>query len=223
MTELTIPFWLTSGWIARRAELPAWLKSQHIQPRWIDEEIIVSSTPAAEEPISPTVFFFKWPREVGVESLFLQQAAREIAAGDRRMILLSVIHPQGCRVVLLGSPAAVGMYNLMPQAYLTDWLALPPAAEEVPILSVLETMWTKRTKKPAQVKCLSLLLPGKRPTKAETVFKNAAWVKPEQPAEGGIGAAHALVQALLEKKQGNALLAEFDERQQLFSCWIEGV
>lgn len=223
MTELTVPFWLAGGWVADRSQLPDWLKSQHIQPRWIDEEIFLSSQAEPAAPLITPALFFQWPRALAAESQVLQQAAREIAGGERRMILLSVLHPEGCRLVVLCSPAAVGMYNLMPLAYVTDWLALPSAAQDSPVLSLLETVWARRERKVAQVKGLSLLQPGKRPVKGETAFKSAAWISPEHPAEEGIGAAQALVEALIAKKQGNALLAEYDERQQLFSCWIEAV
>ncbi len=223
MTELTVPFWLAGGWVADRAQLPDWLKSRHIQPRWIDEEILLSAQTGPTTPLIAPALFFQWPRALAAESQVLQQAAREIAVGERRMVLLSVLHPEGCRLAVLCSPAAVGMYNLMPLAYVTDWLTLPSSAQDSPVLSLLETVWARRERKVAQVKELSLLLPGKRPVKGETAFKNAAWVSPEQSVEGGIGAAQALVEALIAKKQGNALLVEYDERQQLFSCWIEAV
>jgi len=228
MAELTIPFWLTSGVLADSQSINDWLKSERVQPRWIDEVIRITDNGAEDSlkvsGIGVGVPQFNWASGQYSEHLFLQAACREIEVGERRLILL-LSDSGGQRVgVLLASPSAVGMYNLMPQAYLEEFFSLRLPDAEVNVLEILSSELLKKGRKAAQVKALLLVqAQAKRPVKAETDFSGAAWVKQVNPAAGAISACRDLVQVLMEKKQANGLAVEVAADRQLFATWIERI
>ena len=228
MAELTIPFWLTSSVLADSQSINDWLKSERVQPRWIDEVIRITDNGAEDSLIVSGIGVgvpqINWASRLYSEHLFLQAACREIEVGERRLILL-LSDSGGQRAgVLLASPSAVGMYNLMPQAYLEELFSLRLPDADAQVLEILSSELLKKERKAAQVKALLLVqAQAKRPVKAETDFSGAAWVKPVNPAAGSLSACHDLVQALMGKKQANGLAVEVAADRQLFATWIERI
>jgi hypothetical protein len=228
MVELTVPFWLTSAVLADDQSVNDWLKSQRIQARWIDEIVRISGSGSegalAVDGIGESVSQLLWPRELYSESLYFQSACREIAVDDRRMILLLADSGQQRTAVLLAAPAAVGMYNLMPQAYVEEFMAPRLSADAGELMTWLDSFLLKHEKKPTQVKELLLVQSiGRRPVKAETAFSAAGWVKTANAQAGALSACHDLVQALLTRQQSNGLAVEVAADRQLFINWIERV
>jgi len=218
-----MPFWLTSAILSPGETVEGWLTAQHIRPRWIDEIIQIDADAGKETlSISGIVAEVPWLHSRAgqvSEHFVLQGACREIAVGDRRMILLISLPA----VVLLVAPAAVGMYNLFPQAYVEEFFNQKRAAADVPVLEYLEALLQKKQRKAAQLDGLLLVQAGgKRPVKAETAFSGAAWVKPPELL-GALAGCHELVQALLQKKRGDGLAVEVTADQNLWATWIERV
>jgi len=228
MVEMTVPFWLASTVLPESTTINAWLKTQGVQPRWIDEVIRLVETGTENDlglvGLEATVPEFYWTRDQTNEQLIFQAACREIAVDDRNLILLLSSQARQTTAVLLASPPAVGMYNLMPLAYVEEQLSLRIPSADAAILPILETALLKKQKKVSQVKELLLVqAAGKRPVKAETAFASAGWVKPQNPVAGALNACHELVQVLVQKKLANGLAVELAAAQQLFATWIECV
>ena len=228
MVEMTLPFWLDSTVLSATETVNAWLKTRHFQPRWIDEVIYIEETGSELEVdltgIEPNVPEFHWTWSQTNEQLIFQAACREIAVDDRNLILLLSSQAQQTTVVLLASPAAVGMYNLMPMAYVEDLIGLRISSGQAEVFKALEAALLKRQRKPVQLKQLLLVSEnGKRPVKAETPFASAGWVKSQNPAAGALTACHELIGTLVQKLQTNGLAVELTTAGQLFATWIERV
>jgi hypothetical protein len=228
MVELTTPFWLASTVLTETQTVNDWLKSQRIQPRWIDEVIRICN-PAGAEALAVTginedVPQLQWPGGLYSESHYLQTACREIAVTNRQMILLLSDSGHQRTAVILAAPAAVGMYNLLPQTYVEELSSSRLPEVEADLLSSLDQILLKKQKKTVQVKELLLIQPsGKRPVKSETTFSSAGWVKETNPDAGTMAACHNLVQTLLKKQQSNGLAVDMTADRQLYLIWIERV
>lgn len=228
MTEMTIPFWLASAVLPRSETVTGWLKSQRLQPRWIDEVIRLTESGPENDldliGLEPNVPEFRWNSDQVNEQFIFHAACREVAVDDRNLILLLSGQSRQTTAVLLASPAAVGMYNLIPEAYVEELISLRLPGTEVELFPILESALLKKQRKPAQLKAICLVnAAGKRPVKAETAFASAGWVKPQNPAAGALAACHELVGALAQKELTNGLAAEVTAAGQLFATWIERV
>jgi hypothetical protein len=224
MPELTLPFWLESTVLPESETINDWLKTCRVQPRWIDEVIRVSTDTAAPSPVAldglePSTLQLEWPLGWNSEHSLLQAACREISVGDRRLILLLAQQT----AVLLAAPAVIGMYNLMPLAYVDELFSVHMPAPEMALLDFLDALLQKKQRKSSQVNQLLLVQhDAKRPVKTNTGFEGAGWVKSQLPG-GALTAAHELVQSLAQKKQVNGLAVEVGAEQNLFATWIERV
>ena len=228
MVEMTIPFWLTSAVLLRSETVAGWLKSQRVQPRWIDEVIRLSESDVENgldlTGLEPNVPEFRWNSDQVSEQFMFHAACREVAVDDRNLILLLSSQAWQTTAVLLASPAAVGMYNLIPMAYVEELISLRLPGAEAELFPILESALLKKQRKPAQLKeILMVSAAGKRPVKAETAFASAGWVRPQNPAAGALAACHELVGALAQKEQANGLAVELTAAGQLFATWIERV
>jgi hypothetical protein len=226
MAEMTLPFWLTSAVLEETQTVNDWLKAQRVQPRWIDEVIHICDPRTAPaltlSGLEKSTPQFNWPEQVQSDFFYLQAACREIAVGERRLILLLSGSGLQRTAVLLASPSAAGMYNLMPLAYVEELSCFHVDDSEPDLLQTLENALTAKEKKAAQVKDLLLLqTDGKRPVKSESAFSGASWVKVSHPAAGSLAACHDLVQQLATKKHSNGLAAELSTDRHLYLTWIE--
>jgi hypothetical protein len=228
MVELTIPFWLASGVLSETESINSWLKTQKVQPRWIDE-VIRFTQPGLENEIvltgiEPSALQFNWSASQLSDYQLLQAACREITMGDRSLALLLSCRNHQRTAVLLAAPAAVGMYNLVPLAYVEESFTLQIPSSDMDLLAALEIAIIKKGKKAEQLKeLLWLQNEGKRPVKSNTAFVSAQWLNLQSRPAGILPACHELVQALLQKKQVNGLAVEVDASQHLFATWIEHI
>ena len=225
MTDFLTPFWLASSLLEENQSILDWLKTQRIQARWIDEVIFLGApTDSGQIPgVKEEVLLTTWKDPDLSEQYFLHQACRELALNERNLILLVSTRNQIRTVVLLASPGAVGMYNLLPQAYLTDWLQFKVPAESLELLAVIESALERKHKKAPAVKELLLVQSdGKRPVKSGSGFAGAGWV-PVVKGAGMLAQCHSLVAALTEKQQTNGMAVDIDPDRNLFLTWIERV
>lgn len=222
MAELTIPFWLASAEIRDGISVNDWLRSRHIQLRWIDELLQITEKKIPVEGIDPSVPQFIWPAGQITDFYFLQSACREIALGEKRLILILSARHEVTTAVLLAAPAAVGMYNLIPQAYVEDWF-YSVLSDPANLFDFLERSLVKVQRKPSEVDDLLLLMDGKRPIKTKTNFEHSAWVKPEEVVSGTLQACHELVQRLIGKKHSNGLAVEVTQDKKCYTAWFERI
>ncbi|MHC1740309.1 MAG: hypothetical protein AB9897_04275 [Anaerolineaceae bacterium] len=227
MVELTVPFWLTSAILPETETVSEWLRSQRVQPRWIDEVVCMTYTQDGNDSIVPNLAVdalqFIWPIGTHSEQYFLQSACREISVKDRRLILLLSKQREQTATVLLASPETVGMYNLMPLAYVEGLISTHLPSPNIEFFEFIDSTLLAKGKKVNQVKQLWVQTDDKRPTKTETPFASAAWVKTEREKAGSLAGCHGVVQALIQKNQSNGLAIEVDAYRQLFATWIERV
>jgi hypothetical protein len=204
MVELTIPFWFASCVLSETESINSWLKTQKVQPRWIDEVIRVTE-PGLESGFALT----------GIESSALQFGWSAGQFSDHKLLQAA------CREI---APTAVGMYNLVPLAYVEELFTLQIPSSDMDLLAALEIAIIKKGKKAEQLKeLLWLQNEGKRPVKSNTAFTAAQWVSLQGRPAGILPACHELVQVLLQKKQVNGLAVEVDASQHLFATWIERI
>jgi hypothetical protein len=228
MVELTIPFWFASCVLSETESINSWLKTQKVQPRWIDEVIRVTE-PGLESGfaltgIESSALQFGWSAGQFSDHKLLQAACREIAMGERSLALLLSCRNHQRTAVLLAAPTAVGMYNLVPLAYVEELFTLQIPSSDMDLLAALEIAIIKKGKKAEQLKeLLWLQNEGKRPVKSNTAFTAAQWVSLQGRPAGILPACHELVQVLLQKKQVNGLAVEVDASQHLFATWIERI
>lgn len=219
MTEITIPFWLNSKVLTTNDTVESWLQANHIRPRWVDEVIQMGEQPVTLADLPTEVPWLRSPMGPIAENSTFQAACREIAVGERHLILLVALPA----IVLLASPGAVGMYNLFPQAYIDGLFCMKANVSTESDWALLETALLKKECKAGQIsELLWLQEDGRRPIKAGTAFASATWVKPD-PSRTMLASCHEVVQSLILKKQTNGLVVEIDVENILFATWIERV
>lgn len=86
-----------------------------IRPRWLDQVHLLGeeSTPLPPEVTSPV---YCWPCDASQDHAFFHLCQRSLLSGEVDLVLLAR-DESAC--ALLGSPVAVGRYNLLPHARLT--------------------------------------------------------------------------------------------------------
>jgi hypothetical protein len=226
MTETTIPFWQTSGVLTEEQSINDWLQAQHILPRWLDEVVWIYENNSTEmiaiTGLKPETIQMNWRSPAFSELYFLHCACREIALGERRLVLLISIRVKRVTAVILAAPAAVGMYNLFPEVYIDDLIQSVVPGED--IMEELDKSLLKKGRKPSSTKLFCLNTPGrKRPSKTGTNFSGAGWVKPEGEDWGTLEACHEVIHSMKTKQQKNGLVAEVTMDQLLFATWFETV
>lgn len=226
MTEITIPFWLASAVLTNDQTVENWLQTQHIRARWIDEVVWIfegkENSSCSIANLNVEAVQTKWSNPPVSEQYFLHCACREIALGERQLVLLLSIRSQTTTAVLLAGPGAAGMYNLMPQAYIEELFQFPGG--ETALLTRLDQVVAEKKRKSSTIKELSLArVDGKRPTKTGTPFAGATWVNPQQESLGSLAACHEMVDALIEKQQNIGLAVEETAEHLVFAAWIERV
>ena len=227
MTELTTPFWLASAVLTGGQTVNDWLRSQRVQARWIDEVIQIrdaSMERSVVAGISADVPQMDWADTQISEQYFIHTACREIATGERRLILLLSKKEKFSTALLLAAPAAVGMYNLMPLAYLEELFEFVVPANDADVLTLLDSALEKKQRKASSLKAFGFLqASGKRPVKADTAFANSLWVKPTEGTSGSLAACHEMAQILTQKRLSSGLSVEVAANQILFATWMERV
>ncbi len=226
MAELTQPFLLAGTILNTDASITDWLRTVHIQPRWLDEMIVVSSTSDLHlkelNGLPTTSLIYRWTEWHQSELYFLHQACREIRTGEKRMILLVSESTEATSALVLSSPAAIGIYNQIPLAYLDNQFSQHLENPNQDLLSTLESILEKADKKPQLLDSLSID-PGKqkRPVKNKTAFESATWTKSTNLRSGTISACLDVLNSLIDNKKKNGLVAEMDSAQNLYGIWIE--
>lgn len=226
MTEITLPFWQASAVLNKDQTVENWLQSEHIRARWIDEVVWIidegTDTTSSISGLKQDAVQTKWIKPTISEQYFLHGACREIALGERQLVLLLSVRTGHKTAVLLAGPVAAGMYNLMPQAYIEEWFQF--SGDETALLTHLDQALAGKKRKSSAIKALALLqADGKRPSKTDTPFAGATWVKMQDPGEGPLAVCHELVTALIEKQQKNGLAVEETTDKAVYATWIERI
>jgi len=100
------------------------LRQANLRPQRVDQVYWIGKDDFQSRPGGP--YRQTWAEQEGLAHLLLQQAARTVLAGDAHIVLVG---ETGKGAVLLASPEAVGVYNLMPHAVIGDRLAAPDGAD----------------------------------------------------------------------------------------------
>lgn len=228
MPELIQPFILAAGTLNESSTLESWLKSMQVQPRWLDEIIVVSSAAqirfkslAGADAATLIYCWSSWQRS---EHYLIQQASREIATGERRLILLVSEGQTATSALLLAAPAVIGYYNQLPQAYLQHLFVTHLTATEPDLLAETATQVQVAGRKPEEIHVLSLN-PGtqRKPGKSGTPFEPAGWVKFASGQTDAIAAMGDTLTSLSPAKKKNGLVVELDGENNLYGIWIEKV
>lgn len=226
MAELTTPFLLAGASLEPNASLSDWLRSVHIQPRWLDEVVVVSpyvslrSTGLAEA--KPNLLTYRWPGWKQSQHFLLQQACREIGCGERRLILLLSESEAVTTALVLAAPAAIGIYNQIPLAYLDAWFALHIENTGASLFDALSEPLKKAEKKPQQLHTLFLTAGRmKKPVKSGTDYASATWTKPTSEPANAISACLDVLNTLTSSGKKNGLAVEVDDSPNLYGVWIE--
>lgn len=228
MADLSLPFWLASTRLEKSASIPDWLKSIHLQTRWFDEIIFIPANRETQFPRLPggndqAIYRSTNQGEDGLR--ILHDACREIITGDRHMTLLICETLEATLPIILVSPAAAGIYNLSPIAYMDARLAFHLPEKEANLLMLLQDKLKKKEKSPSQLDLLAFRSRSyKQPVKSETPFEKAAWLKAEN-GEGltGLTACHDLVAGLISKNKKNGLVVEVSDEANVSAIWIERI
>jgi hypothetical protein len=226
MAELTQPFLLAGKRLSNGDSIPDWLRAEHIQTRWLDECILLSESSeflCSELPgLPPSSLTYRWPGWKQSQQYFLHQACREISTGEQRMILLVNESSTFSEAMVISSPAAIGMYNQIPLAYLEIPFAQHLDQTNLYILPLIESILLKAEKKPQDLNTL-LIQPGKmkKPVKKDTSFESASWTKPKDAPFSTITACLDVVDSLAVLKKKNGLVVEVDAAENLYGLWIE--
>ncbi len=228
MPELTQPFLLAAAHIPQDQSLDSWLKSLHIQPRWLDEIIVLSADAHLRFTDLPgadaAVLLYPWPNWQRSELFAVQQSFREIATGERRLILLISEAERTSSVLLLAAPAVIGYYNQVPQAYLNHLFVQHLSATENDLLALLENQLTSAGRKPEELHTLSLQAKTqKRPGKSGSRFASATWAKSATPESGALAALVDVIHSLNQTHKKNGLVADLDSEGNLYGVWVERV
>lgn len=228
MPELIQPFILAAGTLNESSTLESWLKSMQVQPRWLDEIIVVS----AADPIrfiglpgaDAATLVYSWPAWQRSEHYLIQQASREIATGERRLILLVSEAENATSALLLAAPAVIGYYNQLPQAYLQHLFVTHLTTSEPDLLAETATQVQAAGRKAEEIHTLSLnAFNLKKPGKSGTAFESAGWVKSASGQPGAIAAMGDALASLSPAKKKNGLVLELDGEYNLYGIWIEKV
>lgn len=230
MADLVQPFWLASARMESAADLPGWLKSIHIQPRWLDEIITVTAGAPIDHSglagLQESILIHQNSDWKAARLPILHDACRKIETGDSEMILLAATSSAGLTGVILCSPVKVGMYNMIPLAYTGTRLALHISDKEANLPGLMDAALKQEDHKASEVNYLSFTsVACKRPVKTESPFAQAVWVKQEKStADCAISACHDLVTAVsTAKKKKQGLAVEVDHNLDLYTAWIEGL
>lgn len=228
MPELIQPFMLAAGTLNESSALESWLKSMQVQPRWLDEIIVVSSSDQISfnglAGADAATLVYCWPSWQRSEHYLIQQASREIATGERRLILLVSECETASSVLLLAAPAVIGYYNQLPQAYLQHLFVTHLTDAEPDLLTETAKQIQSAGRKPEEIHML-WLNPGKqkKPGKSGTPFESAGWVKSASGQSGPIAAMGDTLLSLSPAKKKNGLVVELDDENALYGIWIEKV
>jgi len=225
MAEITQPFWLASATLDASASVADWLRSVRVQPRWLEEIVVFSSAQIRFDKIEgcrPSTLVYRWPDWQISQHLLLHQACREISLGERRLILLLAEAPTSTTVLLLGAPAAVGLYNLDPLASAAPFLSEHLENADVNLLEEIEPRLKKLDKKPSELNTM-LISPGpcKKPVKSQTPFAPATWTKSLSNNEQAFESCQNVLAALTQTGKKNGLALEVDMDLNLYATWIE--
>lgn len=228
MPELIQPFILAAGTLAEDSTLETWLKTTQVQPRWLDEIVVVSFSAELRFNHLPGAdagtLVYTWPAWQRSEHYLIQQASREIATGERRLILLVSEGENSTSALLLAAPAVIGYYNQLPQAYLQHLFVTHPSAQEIDLLAETATQIQAADRKPEEIHALSLsVFNQKKPGKSGTPFESAGWVKSASGQPGAIAAMGDTLASLAPGKKKNGLVLELDGERNLYGIWIEKV
>jgi len=228
MPELIQPFILAAGTLDNGTSLNSWLNATHIQPRWLDEIIVVSSSAELRFNHLPgadaATLVYGWPAWPRSEHYLIQQASREIATGERRLILLVSEVDNATSALLLAAPAVIGYYNQLPKAYLQHLFVTHLTAAEPDLLAETVIQVQAAGRKAEEIHTLSLhAFNQKKPGKIGTPFESAGWVKSALPQPGAIAAMGDTLASLSPAKKKNGLVLELDGEHNLYGIWIEKV
>ncbi len=229
MADLPPAFWLASARLDSASEIAGWLKSVHVQLRWLDEVVIIS-----EEPIPPTLDlpglegstlvtrFNGWAKS---QQPLLHDACRKTANGEKEIILVVSQTANIATAALVGSPVVVGRYNLIPAAYLENRLSFHLPDQNADLLETIQSRLIKSGRSAAELNLLAFQSSaGKRPVKSATPFAGAAWLNRESGADrNALAVTHDLVTSLSGSKKKNGLIIEIDSDYDLFATWVEAV
>jgi hypothetical protein len=228
MADLAPAFWLASARLDSVAALPGWLKSVHVQPRWLDEIVTVSIDQTIEAisiaGLDDAVLVSRlenWPKSL---QPLLHDACRKTANSEKDLILLVSQSTAGVTAALVSSPVVVGKYNLMPLAYLENRLSFHFPGKEDGLLDSIQIKLQKAERSAAELKLLAFHSPVcKRPVKSETPFTGAAWLSQVAGADRGtLAMGHDLATTLTAKKK-HGLIVEIDNDRDLYATWMEAV
>jgi hypothetical protein len=228
MPELIQPFILAAGTLAEDSTLETWLKTTQVQPRWLDEIVVASSSAELRFNHLPGAdagtLVYSWPAWQRSEHYLIQQASREIATGERRLILLVSEGENSTSALLLAAPAVIGYYNQLPQAYLQHLFVTHLISAEPDLLAETATQVLAADRKPEEIHALSLnVFNQKKPGKSGTPFESAGWVKSASGQPGAIAAMGDTLASLAPGKKKNGLVLELDGERNLYGIWIEKV
>lgn len=229
MADLPPAFWLASARLDSASEVTGWLKSVHVQPRWLDEVVIVS-----EEPVTSTLdlpglegstlvtHFDGWTKS---QQPLLHDACRKTSIGEKEIVLIISQTADAASVALVCSPVVVGRYNLIPAAYLEDRLSFHLPDPNADLLETVQARLIKSGRSASEQNLLAFqTCSGKRPVKSATPFAGAAWLNREPGADrNAIAVTNDLVAALSNGKKKNGLIIEIDSDHDLFATWVEAV
>lgn len=228
MPELIQPFILAAGTLADGSTLETWLKTSQVQPRWVDEIIVVSETDQIRfnglSGADAATLIYVWPSWQRSELYLIHQASREIATGERRLILLVSECETSTSALLMAAPAVIGYYNQLPQAYLQHLFVTHLSTAEPDLLAETATQVQAAGRKPEEIHALSLsVFNQKKPGKSGTAFESAGWVKSAPGQTGAIAAMGDTLSSLSPAKKKNGLVLELDGEHNLYGIWFEKV
>ena len=229
MADLAPAFWLASARLDSASEIAGWLKSVHVQPRWLDEVVMISDEPAAPildlpglEGSTLVTRFNAWTKS---QQPLLHDTCRKTANGEKEIILVISRTAEAASAALVCSPVVVGRYNLIPAAYLEDRLSFHLPEQKADLLETVLSKLVKSGRSAAELNLLAFQSStSKRPVKSATPFAGAAWLNREPGADRNtLAVTHDLVTALSIGKKKNGLIVEIDSDDDLFATWVEAV
>lgn len=229
MADLSPAFWLASARLDSLSALEGWLKSIHVQPRWLDEILLISSEASIPSPdlagLEQTTLISRFPAWMRSQQPLIHDASRKAANGEKDIILLIAQGEVGFTAALISSPAVIGRYNLIPQAYLEYRLSFHLNDKDEALLELIQTALQKNGKSAAALNLFAFHSQrSKRPVKSATPFAGAAWLNQEEGVDrSALSMMHDLATALAASKKKNGLVVEIDAENDLFSTWLEAV
>lgn len=229
MADLSPAFWLASVRLDSLSALEGWLKSIHVQPRWLDEILLISSEASIPSPdlagLEQTTLISRFPAWMRSQQPLIHDASRKAANGEKDIILLIAQGEVGFTAALISSPAVIGRYNLIPQAYLEYRLSFHLNDKDEALLELIQTALQKNGKSAAALNLFAFHSQrSKRPVKSATPFAGAAWLNQEEGVDrSALSMMHDLATALAASKKKNGLVVEIDAENDLFSTWLEAV